>query len=438
MLKKVLVGVVVMMCFCLMIVEVVEAYPISIQGKISSTGTVRQSVNAAFTLWDALSGGTKIAGPINKNGLQVDNGIFNTTLDFGNDVKYAFYPYGYYLDISIGGTSLTPRQLLTAAPYASANVLKTGDTLSGPLVVNATTSIYGVRGSATTAGIRGEGIAGVSGWSSATGADGGVGVDGQSIGTGASMGGKFQSTNGIGVYGKGAIVGGSFESAATGVSGKGVLGVYGNGTAVGGSFESIAIGVAGRGSTGIYGKGNLFGGSFESVSTGVYGKGATIGGSFESSNGTGIMVTGYYNAITAYSSGNGIGVYGSSNGGEAGVYANNTNAYGTALKIGKGRITIPRILHLYNQNTGAYEMLSPAEGQTYTMGVVAEQSGVSKWVLVHNPYVRSTSTILVSVTASQATTTTPPGVTGSKTSNLTGYFSVFLPARSEVSYLIIN
>jgi hypothetical protein len=75
----------------------------------------------AFSLYDALSAGTLIAGPIPQTNQTVTDGLFTVTLDFG---ATAFNGDARYIAISVkqtgGGeyTPLLPRQPVTPAPYA--------------------------------------------------------------------------------------------------------------------------------------------------------------------------------------------------------------------------------------------------------------------------------------------------------------------------------
>jgi hypothetical protein len=89
------------------------------QGQLKNGGNaVNGTCAMAFRLYDDPSSGTLIGGPINAS-VPVTNGLFTVGLDFGSS---AFDGSGHWLDISVdcgsGVTPLTPRQALTAAPYA--------------------------------------------------------------------------------------------------------------------------------------------------------------------------------------------------------------------------------------------------------------------------------------------------------------------------------
>jgi hypothetical protein len=92
------------------------------QGQLNAGGSpANGSFDLAFSLFDTVTGGTAGAGPITNSATVVSNGLFTVTLDFGAGV---FTGVNYWLDISVSPagsnafTELTPRQPLTATPYA--------------------------------------------------------------------------------------------------------------------------------------------------------------------------------------------------------------------------------------------------------------------------------------------------------------------------------
>lgn len=75
-----------------------------------------------FALYDALSGGTQVGSTLTLEGVAVSDGVFTVQLDFGAS---AFVGDARYLAVSVRAngsgavyTVLSPRQELTAAPYA--------------------------------------------------------------------------------------------------------------------------------------------------------------------------------------------------------------------------------------------------------------------------------------------------------------------------------
>ncbi|WP_041454482.1 hypothetical protein [Anaerolinea thermophila] len=93
------------------------------QGMLNKGGNPYSGVcDFQFSLWNASNDGTQIGTTQEKTSVQVTNGIFTiSNLDFG---AYAFPGDERWLEIAVkctgdaGFTTLTPRQPLTAVPYA--------------------------------------------------------------------------------------------------------------------------------------------------------------------------------------------------------------------------------------------------------------------------------------------------------------------------------
>ncbi len=93
------------------------------QGQLSDGGLpANGNYDFTFTLFDQGSSGSPIAGPLTNAMVDVNHGLFATTLDFGHGVLTG---NDRWLEIAVRGngvptsfTTLTPRQLLTASPYA--------------------------------------------------------------------------------------------------------------------------------------------------------------------------------------------------------------------------------------------------------------------------------------------------------------------------------
>jgi len=206
------------------------------QGFLASDGTpVGDLCGFQFRLYDAPSRGNLIAGPLEQE-VSVLDGYFTVQLDFGD----VFDGTALWLAIAVKCTgeleytSLSPRQELTAAPYALS--LQPGAVISGSAdpvlhVVNhqeageVTTAVRG-RSTATTGynyGIMGE-----------TSSDQGVGVYGIAhAATGLNYGvvGKTSSDDGVGVLG--------WSTTSTGFAGKffGDVAIGGSLTKSAGSFK---------------------------------------------------------------------------------------------------------------------------------------------------------------------------------------------------------
>ena len=91
------------------------------QGRLNSgTNAAAGSYDFAFSLYAVSSAGTAIAGPVTNTAVGVTNGLFTTTVDFGN----AFSGASNWLQIAVSTNGanafspLSPRQQLTPVPYA--------------------------------------------------------------------------------------------------------------------------------------------------------------------------------------------------------------------------------------------------------------------------------------------------------------------------------
>jgi hypothetical protein len=93
----------------------------SYQGQLRQAGAPFDGLaDFEFTLWDDASSSDPndlVAGPLALNDVDVDRGLFTIVLDFGQNV---FTGQARWLEIVVNGTTLTPRQELTPAPYALA------------------------------------------------------------------------------------------------------------------------------------------------------------------------------------------------------------------------------------------------------------------------------------------------------------------------------
>lgn len=352
---------------------------------------INGSCDFRFLLYDAEVGGGQV-GPIQeKTAVSVVNGYFDVSLDFGNT---AFTGEARWLGIAVkcngetDYTSLSPRQPLTPAPYASyapnagntnlldgqsasafANSTHThwgaewtgsgiGLTLSGGTTglsasgssygltafsdstavygeSDSTTDSYGIYGTSPKTGVGGYATAtsgwntGVYGFSASTDGQGVQGFAGATSGTSFGMLGLAYSPDGYGVYGHNNATTGN----GIGVTGESNsttgYGVYGKATATNGK----TVGVFGKSDstdgTGVYGYATATSG----ITYGVYGKS-------NSTDGKGLF--GYAGATTGVTYGvyaqsksdAGIAVYGealASTGTTYGVYGHNGSTAGAGL-----------------------------------------------------------------------------------------------------------
>lgn len=91
------------------------------QGRLNINGSSADgSYDMAFTLYATNVTGTPIAGPVTNTAVAVSNGLFTTTVDFGN----VFNGASNWLQIAVSTngantfSALSPRQRLTPVPYA--------------------------------------------------------------------------------------------------------------------------------------------------------------------------------------------------------------------------------------------------------------------------------------------------------------------------------
>ena len=185
---------------------------ISYQGRLTDAGgnPLDGTYNLLFQLWDDPSAGGQLGGDIPKNNVPVTNGLFTVELDVPQD---AFNGQGLWLQISVNGQALSPRQALLPVPYALS--LRPGATISsagGPALsaVNQAGG-YGLQaqsqGNVALVGISGSGSYAPSGLHGVHGKGDGVGVYGQGghtgvYGNGTTQGVKGKSSSGDGVVGE--------------------------------------------------------------------------------------------------------------------------------------------------------------------------------------------------------------------------------------------
>ena len=89
---------------------------ITYQGRLEQQGQpFNGTADLELRLFDAAGGGAQI-GPVQaRNGVSIQNGQFQVELDFGGG---AFDGSPRYLQVSVNGTTLNPRQAVTATPVA--------------------------------------------------------------------------------------------------------------------------------------------------------------------------------------------------------------------------------------------------------------------------------------------------------------------------------
>ncbi len=260
------------------------------QGQLKKDGaSVSGTCDMQFSLWNAASGGTQVGTTQTKTSVAVSRGLFTVQVDFGAS---AFQGDARWLGVAVrcpagsgSYTTLSPRQALTAAPYALG--LRPGAVIS-----DANSSVEANRYVSGTLD-RKYGV-----YAKAQGAHYNVGVYGEANGSN-DVGVAGYSSSGWGVYG---------ESAHA--AGYGVLGFNGSGTGVYGRTDS------GRG---------LYGEATATAGYGVYA---------ENPNGTAVYAVGRNAVVGMSSTPNYAAVFGrntASTGEGYGVYGRSDSAAGTGV-----------------------------------------------------------------------------------------------------------
>lgn len=212
------------------------------QGRLLDAGQPANGMfNVDFSLWDDPVAGSQVGSTIIFNDLPITDGLFTVEIDFGAN---AFDNTDRWLEVTVNGTELTPRQPITRAPYSiqtrgifvdqDQNVgigttdpqakLHIDDSPDQP-AIRAATNWYAIRGtklgsgtfpglwgdtdsqSSGATGIRryvnstspGPSSSGVRGINNGTGANG-IGVYGSQAGSGWGVYGT--TPDGVGVYGE--------------------------------------------------------------------------------------------------------------------------------------------------------------------------------------------------------------------------------------------
>lgn len=298
------------------------------QGTLNQPGQpVNGSANFVFALYDALGGGTLI-GSQTLNGVAVNDGLFMVVLNANNELgNQAFSRDRRWLQISVNGTPLTPRQEITAVPYAlqtrglyvDPNLrvsIGAGGALARVYVTETGTGLPAVF-ARNTSTANAENFGGMFHIESPLGR-GVFGVSNVSTGSGVGVWGESRSPSGTGVYESNAATSGDAHGVygrTDSNTGRAVVGVAGSttGFARGGHFETASPagnGVLAR-ATALSGTSyGIWSESFSTAGVGVRGEGATHGvvGLSGSDSGRGVAGFATHGLGTTY------GVYGESSG----------------------------------------------------------------------------------------------------------------------------
>ena len=279
------------------------------QGRLNSGGApANGSYDMAFSLFATNTSGVAIAGPVTNSAVPVTNGLFTTTVDFGN----AFGGAGNWLGMAVSTnganafSTLAPRQQLTPVPYAitaeqlspSAQLNIYGLTvqaagIGAPNIIEGSPVNYALPGvvGATISGGGATNLYGVAYSNSVTASFGTVGGGYENTVNGyvaTIAGGILNIVNGAFGY-----IGGGYQNSASGQMSTIGGGEYNNASAF---FSTIAGGQQ-NSASGQYG---FVGGGFVNSASG---SSATVaGGEFNNVGAESAFIgAGEYNAASAYS-----------------------------------------------------------------------------------------------------------------------------------------
>ena len=162
------------------------------QGRLSDgTNAANGGYDLAFTLYDAATGPRRIGGTITNAATALRNGLFSVALDFGNQ----FSGPNRWLEMAVrtngngAFTTLTPRQQITATPYAVYSANAGSATTAGSAGSVSAANITGtLAASQLPAGVITNGASGVNISGTFTGNGAGLtGMDLQQINTGGAI-----------------------------------------------------------------------------------------------------------------------------------------------------------------------------------------------------------------------------------------------------------
>ncbi|MEX2218814.1 MAG: hypothetical protein WD749_08645 [Phycisphaerales bacterium] len=391
-----------------------SAFPITYQGVLNSAGApANGSFSITFQLTDSAVGGFLLQS-IAMPAVNVVNGQFTVELNFADS---HFNGQDRWLTIVVNGTSLTPRQRVSYAPYAVySDRAREAGTVRVPLTLTgATVVIEGFASAAAGVGVRGvhlagtgtePGVLGQSNSSSASAAavlgeitpgsggsfSAGVrGINNSTTGNGVGVYGS-QEGSGWGVYGVAPAAIGVFGSSGTGIgargfssSGTGVEGVSGNGVGVNAASSGLGLVAENTASDTLVELGtadyavratNL---AVEGLGTAIYGRGGSTGILGEAAP-EGFGNLSRY-GVRGFAGGFSTGaqhLYGVSGFGQAPAFAGNRFAYGVAGGAQSGAST--------NIGYGIFgESVGPGtnfagyfQGNVHVLGTLTKSSGAFK------------------------------------------------------------
>ena len=117
-----------------------QSTALTYQGRLDAAGAPVSGVyDLSFALFDSASAGTQVGGVLTNAATAVSNGLFTITLDFGNQFSGAdrWLELGVRTNGDDAFATLSPRQLITATPYA----VRASSALAAETATTATTAI---------------------------------------------------------------------------------------------------------------------------------------------------------------------------------------------------------------------------------------------------------------------------------------------------------
>src|SRR5262245_43146528 len=117
------IGIIICTCFALTNSASAQGTAFTYQGRLNDGVNPASGIyDLRFTIYDLVSGGAQQGSAVTNAATAISNGLFTVTLDFGAGV---FSGADRWLEIGVrtnGGGAfslLSPRQLITATPYAT-------------------------------------------------------------------------------------------------------------------------------------------------------------------------------------------------------------------------------------------------------------------------------------------------------------------------------
>ena len=99
-----------------------SATTVNYQGRLADSGgaPLDGSYGMSFALYDALTGGGMVWGPENHTAVPVSEGLFSVGLGSltGGGIPTSVWDGDRYLEITVGGETLSPRELIRSVPIA--------------------------------------------------------------------------------------------------------------------------------------------------------------------------------------------------------------------------------------------------------------------------------------------------------------------------------